>query len=248
MKDHRSPYRLCSGNPLPKFESSKNPASGIPAATACPKPLTTVHDKRNPFSVSAKPMVNLSLFDAELKPVATSVTAVEQVAAPTPAEIPLAKVDNGVKVESRNQVAAELPVKPIAPDSSGFATPKAPVGPAGMTPVKPADRAHLARTERPSLFQGWMKKLNPLAFLNSRDAEGNRPRGRAQVQGEFLLQNVKPVRNDLHDSDIELVAAKQPVREVVAPQPLAVEVASSGEGAVGRITTRYFGGAKLQAK
>jgi hypothetical protein len=93
-----------------------------------------------------------------------------------------------------------------------------------------------------------MKKLNPLAYFSSRDAEGNRPRGRAHVQGEFLLDNVKPLRNDLHDADIELVASRQPVREVVAPQPLAVEVASSGDGVVGRITTRYFGGAKLQAK
>jgi hypothetical protein len=47
---------------------------------------------------------------------------------------------------------------------------------------------------------GWAQKLNPFATQGA-------PVPRAAVQGELSLDNVKPLRNDLSDTDLELVAA-----------------------------------------
>ena len=56
---------------------------------------------------------------------------------------------------------------------------------------------------------GWMEKLNPFA------AQGA-PVPRTPVQGELSLDKVKPVRSDLSDTDLELVAVEK------KPEPAAV--------------------------
>ena len=62
-------------------------------------------------------------------------------------------------------------------------------------PVKLVERS------RPTAARsGWVRKLNPFAPQGA-------PIPRAVVQGELSLDKVKPVRNDLSDSDLELVAA-----------------------------------------
>jgi hypothetical protein len=48
-----------------------------------------------------------------------------------------------------------------------------------------------------------------------------KPVPRSVVQGELCLDKVKPVRNDLSDSDLELVAPVRP--EVSAQQSVCVE-------------------------
>lgn len=50
---------------------------------------------------------------------------------------------------------------------------------------------------------GWVAKVNP--FRTEKP-----PAPRRAVQGELSLDKVKPVRNDLSDSDLELVTATQP--------------------------------------
>jgi hypothetical protein len=50
---------------------------------------------------------------------------------------------------------------------------------------------------------GWMRKLNPFADQGA-------PIPRTAVQGELSLDKVKPVRNDLSDTDLILVAVKKP--------------------------------------
>lgn len=47
---------------------------------------------------------------------------------------------------------------------------------------------------------GWKQKLNPFSQQGA-------PMPRTPVQGELSLDRVKPVRNDLNDADLELVAA-----------------------------------------
>ena len=69
----------------------------------------------------------------------------------------------------------------------------------------------VARTpvaKMPSLKR-WMPKGNP--FKSLRAPQTPLP---ASVQGELRLDNVKPVRNDLSDSDLELVVAtrREPVQ------------------------------------
>ena len=78
----------------------------------------------------------------------------------------------------------------------------------------------VARTpvaKMPSLKR-WMPKGNP--FKSLRAPQTPLP---ASVQGELRLDNVKPVRNDLSDSDLELVVAtrREPV-QASAPAPSLV--------------------------
>jgi len=61
----------------------------------------------------------------------------------------------------------------------------------GSTPERPAKAAASA---------GWAKKLNPFGKQGA-------PVERTAVQGELSLDNVRPLRNDLSDTDLELVAA-----------------------------------------
>lgn len=75
-----------------------------------------------------------------------------------------------------------------------------------------------ARTAGLARGDGWVKKLNPFATQGA-------PVPRAAVQGELSLDNVKPVRNDLSDTDLELVAAvKQSEAITTAVKSGAVEV------------------------
>ena len=51
--------------------------------------------------------------------------------------------------------------------------------------------------------------------------KSEKPAPRPAIQGELSLDKVKPVRNDLCDSDLELVAAARP-----QPAPTAVKIES----------------------
>lgn len=56
------------------------------------------------------------------------------------------------------------------------------------------------RPARAATGGGWAQKLNPFVKQGA-------PIERTAVQGELSLDNVKPLRNDLSDTDLELVAA-----------------------------------------
>ena len=67
-----------------------------------------------------------------------------------------------------------------------------------------AERAKAVPVPRPgrtAASAGWAKKLNPFAKQGA-------PVERTAVQGELSLDNVKPLRNDLSDTDLELAAVK----------------------------------------
>ena len=68
----------------------------------------------------------------------------------------------------------------------------------------------------------------------------------APAQSELSLDQVKPVRNDLSDADLELVRPLKRAVEKVVPATERVEpVAAAPEGAAwGRIKTQYFGAGK----
>ena len=80
------------------------------------------------------------------------------------------------------------------------------------TVVEEVARTPVAKV--PSLKR-WMPKGNP--FKSLRAPQSPPP---ASVQGELRLDNVKPVRNDLSDSDLELVVAtrREPVQSPISSQ------------------------------
>ena len=76
-------------------------------------------------------------------------------------------------------------------------------------------KAPMAQT--PTLSR-WLPMGNP---FKSRRAP--QPPPRTTIQGELRLDNVKPVRNDLSESDLELVVGARPVS---VPVPVSVNIES----------------------
>ena len=87
-----------------------------------------------------------------------------------------------------------------------------------------------------SFFSGWTLFKNPF----NRGAKSRTPAPISPVQPELWLDKVKPVRNDLSDSDIEVVpaalpasvgqpeAAPKPVPPDAVPEAVPVEARWSG--------------------
>ena len=73
------------------------------------------------------------------------------------------------------------------------------------------------------VVDGWLKKVNPLVWFGNRkpDAQKSAPRQAkpvVPVQGELSLDNIKVMRNDLSETDVEIVTAKsRPPKAVAAP-------------------------------
>jgi hypothetical protein len=83
-----------------------------------------------------------------------------------------------------------------------------------MAVTKPVARA--ATSVRPGLLAGLIAMVNPLAYLPGRRPDGG-VRGakqpRTAVQTELSLEKVRVMRNDLNETDLEVVAAR-PVSKV----------------------------------
>lgn len=103
-------------------------------------------------------------------------------------------------------------------------------------PEKPAEAAAVVAPPEPAkpspVVDGWVKKLNPMVWFGNRkpaEPKSAIPRfNKAPVQGELSLDNIKVMRNDLSEADVEVVPAKvKPVK-----MPAAPAVTSSAAAAV----------------
>jgi hypothetical protein len=70
----------------------------------------------------------------------------------------------------------------------------------------------------------WLKKINPLVWFGQRKPAEPKPvlprfsKPHAPVQGELSLDNIKVMRNDLSEADVEVVQAKsRPMKMPAAP-------------------------------
>ena len=136
----------------------------------------------------------------------------------------LAAVPDSVSTAAPSPIAK--PVQKIAAPPKVASAPKA--APAGKTSlvVPRFDRA--PEVNGLMLAAKWVgenaRKLNPLEWLPKRQ-ETARPTiklmARVPVQGELSLDNVKVVRNDLSDTDVEVVTARSGAR--TNPAPAGVE-------------------------
>jgi len=97
-------------------------------------------------------------------------------------------------------------------------------------PAEPVRAAEPAKVAAP--VDGWLKKINPMVWFNRKPAEPKPviPRfskPHAPVQGELSLDNIKVMRNDLSEADVEVVPAKARAPKVVAaPVPQASAAAA----------------------
>ncbi len=229
MRDTHSPYRMRTENLLPKFESAKNPFAGLakaeqpvakvePVAAVAVEPTIAIATATaNPFAAVPTGAMELSFsFDAPQQPVAVPVVVKEAQVAP---------------------VTATIEAKPICPAGPAVvvASAKAPVTEPVMRPTPPP---------APKLkLSAWMQKVNPLAYLPAREAD--KPVKARAVQTELSLERVKVMRNDLNDTDLEVIPARTAGKpETAGPrlQPLAKEDGT----ALSRMTSRFFGAGQPQ--
>jgi len=88
-------------------------------------------------------------------------------------------------------------------------------------------------------------RLGNRPFVN-RTAAGPKPQ--APAQAELLLEAVKPVRNDLSDSDLQIVPAKPELKPdaLKQPRPRLLTLELTGF-AWSRLTARYFNSERVRA-
>src|SRR6185312_12504505 len=117
---------------------------------------------------------------------------------------PVKAVETPQMVEQTVQATAEaqpsLPVQPAKAEP----IPAKPTSPVASPAVVPA--------REPVPWGDWMKKLNPLKYLPTPKPTARHVLrakvARTPVQAELSLEKVKVVRNDLSDTDLEIMAPK----------------------------------------
>jgi hypothetical protein len=100
------------------------------------------------------------------------------------------------------------------------------------TQTSPAQTARTQSLQVPTPVDSWLKKVNPLVwFGKNKPAEPKAaiPRfgkSSSPVQGELSLENIKVMRNDLSETDVEIVRAKsRPPKMIAAPMQGSVAAA-----------------------
>lgn len=141
----------------------------------------------------------------------------------TPAELKAAKMKN----------TQALPLLGAEPE-----TPAPTATPLNATPVEavkaPATSKSAEAAKAPEVVDGWVKKLNPLVWFSGRKPVEPKPAaprgGKRHVQGELSLENIKVMRNDLSDTDVEIVPAK--ARAPKTPPPAVLASGSAAAAAI----------------
>lgn len=197
MSDNASRYRMRTQNLLPKFGSPKNPFAQPAAKAAAPVTPAT----------SAARMETASLFAGE----GAKTEAARDI------EVNMAGGNEPVKVEiRRKETKAESPKAEISPLMQISYVTNTGIKLEAKTPTTPArvwnDAPSPAKPVRKTVsWFGLIKKLNPLAILPWGHAGGMASRGRvgrSPVQTELSLDRVQVVRNDLRDTDLEIVPGR----------------------------------------
>ncbi|HWH71476.1 MAG TPA: hypothetical protein VNT26_19020 [Candidatus Sulfotelmatobacter sp.] len=163
----------------------------------------------------------------------------------------------GVRAAGDNVPAWRTPaVEPLtpapavpAPARGGFGEPaypsqsQAPQPPVPSSASKPANRPWFGQcaSKLAALLAPAPKPAKP-----AKPAKAAVPRlAKSPVQGELSLDAIKVVRNDLSDSDLEVIPAQTPVPQASpAPAPVPVESAETVGATWSRVSTRLFGAGK----
>lgn len=213
MKETVSPYRMRTANLLPKFGSPKNPFAPAPKTEPI-TPERTATPTPAPAIAAAKPV------PAKTEPVkmeTISLFDAKPIESPAPAKV------------TEAQPVAVQPVK------------------AEPAPTKLPSAAKVVPARKPMPLAGWIKKVNPLSYLPTRELgvkNAIRSKGvRTPVQAELSLEKVKVVRNDLSDTDLEIIPAKlaKPAELPNVSNPVIQPITKTEPTTWNRMTSRVLG-------
>jgi len=178
------------------------------------KSLVGLHDANARYQLRTGA---LPKFESAKNPFASKTPAESEPQLPklSPAEIAAANLKKTQSLPVPAQPGAKPAAAPVAQTASVASAP------AALEPAKPSPAV-----------DGWLKKLNPLVWFGNRkpaETKSAVPRfnkGKAPVQGELSLDNIKVMRNDLSDADVEIVTAQMPMKARAAKkQPAAANPA-----------------------
>lgn len=136
------------------------------------------------------------------------------------------KVNTDVARESEAKSSVEKPSLEISKASASSAADK------NIGAIRRTEKTPMA-TAREAGGSGWVSqwgsKLTSLVSQKPKSASGAIPRfNGAPVQGELSLENIKVVRNDLSDTDLEVVTRK------MAPQAMPTFLSAKPAGLADR--------------
>lgn len=215
LKDNEGRYRVTNQRLLPKFGSKRNPFRA------------TTPDKVDVESVKAEPTAS--------EPTATEPTA------PQPATLPTEVVEHAAAEPEVSEVAVKPAEGPVAAPGASTTT-------AVRAPEVPARPSSVATAKNPSAalwrwIQGLKAKLS--GFGRRSGARPTPPPSlRRPVQAELSLDRIKVVRNDLSDSDLEIVPAKAPS---LRDQGRVLGPAKAGASSWSRVGTLLMKGPKRES-
>jgi hypothetical protein len=253
VENKQSPYRMRTPNFLPKFDSPKNPfnqttksaGAETPPVVRPAAPVAAVPEPSVTKPTIPAIMETRSLFGEAVKAAATPIRVTET--APEPATPVPIRIEPKIALTPVVDIVNELPPAPAKPapkpaskrPSSRPLPPTSPLAPPALT-LPPVKRSN--PPGKPKAFAEFMKKVNPLAHLPSLGMSGGSAKSRpahVPVQGELSLDKVKVVRNDLSDSDLEVVTAKAAVKIEVSQNETQPERTMQVTG-LSRLTARFF--------
>lgn len=227
-----SRYQLRTGT-LPKFKSAKNPFA--------PRPATEPGDTQelSPAEAAAadlKKTQRLPVLPPKPAAPGESLQPVKpgpiRVNLPMPSPVPH-EVKPAIPYPALNQLAAFKRSEDGSAENVNDQT-GASSSDAGTTSPSPVGRERAAgKTEQsqpPAVVSRWLKKLNPLVWFDDRKPAEPKPAApgfhKKPVQGELSLDNIKVMRNDLSDADVEVVQKQTlPMQDIPLPGGSAAAMA-----------------------
>jgi hypothetical protein len=221
MKDHNSPYKMCTTNLVPNFGAKKNPfaaVSEVPALELPPWGAAPAKPKVQPQVASTQ---SLQLFDEDMKP------AVQIFSQPT---LPVA----GVEVFQVNKPAAPAVCETRAILMRGHS--------AEVVLPKPLPKV---RQER-SIGGGLISQI----FAWGKVGRNSQKAVQKPVQVELALSRITVKRNSLHEADLRVVSRAASVSPAVSAASCraGVEGAKETGGGFSGALLKFFAFGQIRAR
>jgi hypothetical protein len=259
-KDVPNRYRVTSRNLLPKFGLEKNPFA--PAPKVEPLPAAALASAE-PTAIALVPAAPAPLETADLFAAAAhdAIEIPAPVVEPLPAAVinPTAEPPPSIATEPVPEpvvVAAAAPTLTLACDDVvAKITPQKIDAPAPAPVVRESLKSAAgtpACAAKPAVQPARAPlKLNPFKWFASSSHTTRKPKGSAAPkQGELSLENLKVKRNDLTETDLEIVPAQPAKAGVAAPRKPAGDDNETGgpaeETGWRGLTSRVMKAAHLQ--